>query len=252
MQTTLPSQFQGNSVWHQMDARWKLIGTVVALLLLVCIRSAPGSLFCFFLSLLILCSAQLPMRWWMDRLAGVGLFLFMVVCLLPLSMQPASWSWGYLQISQTGLALAITILFKALAATALVLLLFGTEHVETTLHAATALKAPQSVLRILLICWRYVQVMYEVVQDFRVALRMRGFRNRPSWQLYRTLSQVVGTMLILGFERAERAAQAMRCRGYQGRVVSLESFGTMRVDPWLFICLLVPSAAGIIVDLYRS
>jgi cobalt/nickel transport system permease protein len=235
-----------------MDARWKLIGVVVALLSLVCIRSVPGSLFCFFLSLLILYSAQLPMRWWMDRLAGVGLFLFMVVCLLPLSMQPTSWSWGYLHFSQTGLVWATIILFKALAATALVLLLFGTEHVETILHAATALKAPQSVLRILLICWRYVQVMYEVVQDFRVALRLRGFSNRPGWRLYRTISQIVGTMLILGFERAERAAQAMRCRAYQGRVVSLETFATKQVDWWLFIGLLVPSAAGLFADLCKS
>jgi cobalt/nickel transport system permease protein len=232
-----------------MDARWRLIGVLIALLLVVSTRSVLGSSLCFLLSLVILGSARLPLRWWLDRLAGVGLFLLMVVCLLPFSMQPATWSWEYLHISQIGLALATVILFKALAATALALLLFGTEHVETTLHAATALGTPQSVLRIMLVCWRYVQVMYEVVQDFRVALRLRGFRNRANWNLYRTISQVIGTMLVLGFERAERAAQAMRCRGYQGRIVSLESFQTKPTDMWLFLALALPGLAGICTDL---
>src|SRR5262249_37067490 len=156
------------------DACWKLVGILAALLLLVWIRTILGAILCFSISLLLLCCAHLPLRWWLDRLAGVGLFLFMVVCLLPLSMQPATWSWGYLHVSQTRLALALVILFKALAATALALLLFGTERVETTLHAATVLRAPRSILRILLVCWRYVQVMHEIVEDFRIALRLRG------------------------------------------------------------------------------
>jgi cobalt/nickel transport system permease protein len=248
MQPALPAHIHRISVWHRMDARWKLGAVLIALLLFIWIRSVPGAFLCLALNLLILCSARLPLRWWLDRFAGVGLFLLMAVCLLPFSVQPTTWSWSILHVSQNGLLLAAMILFKALAATALALLLFGTESIETTLHAASALRTPSSVLRILFICWRYVQVMYEVIQDFRIALRLRGFRNHVNLSLYRTISRVVGTMLILGFERSERAAQAMRCRGYQGHVVSLESFHTDRIDPWLFLCLILPEVVSIMVD----
>jgi cobalt/nickel transport system permease protein len=248
MQSVLPIPVFCDSPWHRMDARWKLAGVLLGLILVVGVRSPAGAAVGLGLSVGCLVSARLPWRWWLDRLAGVGLFLVLIVCLLPWHLQAEPGSWLAVRFSPAGMKLAETIFFKALAATALALLLFGTASVETTLHAAAALGTPQAILRIMMVCWRYVQVMHQVVHDFRIALRLRGFRNLPNWQTYRTISQIIGTMLVQGFERAERAAQAMRCRGYQGAIASLEEFRTHWQDPVLTLVLVFCGAAGMILD----
>ncbi len=243
MQSFLPQYVAVDSPWHRMDQRWKLVGTIIALVLLPWVGTVGGAFFAFGACLALLATTRIPLRWWMDRLLGVGAFLLLMVVLLPLSVGETTWTlWG-VGISEQGLHLAVLILLRSLAAIALALILFGTATFETTLHAATALRVPTPIIRIMLISWRYVQVMYQVIQDFRIALRLRGFHNRASWVTYRTISQVIGTMLIQGFDRAERVSQAMHCRGYQGRVASLETFRTQGTD--MLLCALLAISGGI-------
>jgi cobalt/nickel transport system permease protein len=59
---------------------------------------------------------------------------------------------------------------------------------------------------------------------------VRGFRNRANAHSYRTVGQAAGTLLLHGYERAERVSHAMRCRGFDGRFRSLAAFRTRRVD----------------------
>ena len=234
MQSVLPPSYHVDSLWHQMDARWKLEAVIIALFILPWLNSLPVALIAFLLSLLLLTTAQIPFTWWRDRLLAVGFFLLLFVVVLPFTVGQPTWEWAGIGISQQGLVLALVILFKSLAALSLTLFLIGTTTFETLLHAATKLGTPRPILRVLLITWRYVRIMYDTIEHFRIALRLRGFRNRVRWETYRTISSVVGTLLVLGFEHTERVSQAMRCRGYQGRVETLQEFRTTRRDVLLF------------------
>jgi cobalt/nickel transport system permease protein len=234
MQSVLPPSYHVDSLWHQMDARWKLVAVILALFMLPWLNSLPMALTAFLSSLLLLASAQIPFTWWRDRLLAVGLFLLLFVVVLPFTVGQLTWEWAGIGISQRGLVLALVILFKSLAALSLTLFLIGTTTFETLLHAATRLGTPRPILRVLLITWRYVRIMYDTIEHFRIALRLRGFRNRVGWETYRTISSVVGTLLVLGFEHTERVSQAMRCRGYHGRVETLQEFQTTRTDILLF------------------
>ena len=75
----------------------------------------------------------------------------------------------------------------------------------------------------------------------RIALRVRGYRNRAIAHSYRTIGHVAGTLLVRGHERAERVGQAMRCRGFDGRFRSLTAFHTTLRD--VVCCLIVVSGA---------
>lgn len=234
MQSVLPPSYHVDSLWHQMDARWKLVAIILALFIVPWLNNLPCALLGFLLSLLLLTTAQIPFAWWRDRLLAVGLFLLLFVLVLPFTVGQPTWVWAGIGISQRGLMLALVILFKSLAALSLTLFLIGTTTFETLLHAATKLGTPRPILRVLLITWRYVRIMYDTIEHFRIALRLRGFRNRVRWETYRTISSVVGTLLVLGFEHTERVSQAMRCRGYQGRVETLQEFRTTKRDVLLF------------------
>jgi energy-coupling factor transporter transmembrane protein EcfT len=91
----------------------------------------------------------------------------------------------------------------------------------------------------MVVAWRYVRVMYETVDHFRIALRLRGFRNRVHWQTYHTIANVVGTLFVLGFDHTEHVVQAMQARGYQGRIETLQHFQTTRQDVMLFMLIIL-------------
>jgi cobalt/nickel transport system permease protein len=84
----------------------------------------------------------------------------------------------------------------------------------------------------------------------RIALRVRGFRNAMTAHAYRTVGQVTGTLLVRGSDRAEHVAQAMRCRGFDGRFRTLTEFRTRPADVLMFV-LTVGVAGGLVAwDLY--
>ncbi len=237
MQSVLPPSYTGNSVWHQMDARWKLVAVIIALLTLPWLDSLLSTSLALLFSVGLLLSARIPWPWWRDRMLAAGAFLLLFVAVLPFTVGETTWTVGHLGIAQRGTMLALMVLTRSLAAMGLALFLIATTTVESLLHAATRLGVPRALLRVMLISWRYVRIMYDTVEHFRIALRLRGFRNRASWQTYGTISGVVGTMLVLGFEHTERVSQAMRCRGYQGRVETLEVFQTRIGD--VMLCFLL-------------
>ena len=77
---------------------------------------------------------------------------------------------------------------------------------------------------------------------------MTIFRSRASLHSYHTVGHVAGTLLVRGYERAERVAQAMRCRGFDGRLRSLAETRTTRVDVLFFILVAGSAVAVLLFD----
>jgi cobalt/nickel transport system permease protein len=80
-------------------------------------------------------------------------------------------------------------------------------------------------------------VLADELRRLRIALRVRGYRNRASRHSYRTAGHVAGTLLVRGYERAERVGQAMRCRGFDGQFRSLSEFTTHPLDIVAFVLI---------------
>src|SRR5262249_34976662 len=114
-----------------------------------------------------------------------------------------------------------------------------------TLKAAHALRLPGVFVQVVLLTYRYVFVVAAELGRLRVALRARGFRARANRHTYRTVGNVTGMLLVRSHERAERVAQAMRCRGFDGRFRSLTEFRTTPADVLAFV-VIAGSAAGLV------
>src|SRR5581483_9166972 len=96
-----------------------------------------------------------------------------------------------------------------------------------------------------LLAYRYAFLLADELRRLRVALRVRGFRARADRHGYRTLGHVVGAVLVRGADRADRVADAMRCRGFDGRFHTLTAFRTTAAD--VVSCLLVVAGVAALV-----
>jgi cobalt/nickel transport system permease protein len=120
--------------------------------------------------------------------------------------------------------LALRLLAKAAAILTLMLVLLATAPLEATFKAAHALRVPGLLVQLAMLTMRYTFLFGTELTRMRVALRVRGYRSRVARHSYRTIGHVAGTLLVRGYERAERVGQAMRCRGFDGRFRSLTEF----------------------------
>src|SRR5205085_10442847 len=161
------------------------------------------------------------------------------------------WEVGPLSASWHGLSVALFVAGKALTVVTLMLVLLASAPLEDTLKAAHALRVPGLLVQLAVLTYRYIFVLAGELAQLRVALRVRGYRNRANRHSYRTVGHVAGALLVRGYERAERVGQAMRCRGFTGRFHSLTAFQTTKSDVAAFV-LLVGCAVGLLVwDILR-
>jgi cobalt/nickel transport system permease protein len=232
----------------RLDPRWKLVALVPAAAAVAALRTPPAAVAALGGALLLALLGRLPPRWYLGRLGAVAAVLALFAGTLPflLSGPGLAWQWGPVRVSSYGLGAALLLVAKALALVTLMLVLLATAPLDATLKAAHALRVPGLLVHLVLLTYRYLFVVADELSRLRVALRVRGYRNRASRHSYHTVGSVAGTLLVRSAERAERVSQAMRCRGFDGYFRSLATFRTTAADVAFFV-LVVTAAAGLLV-----
>jgi cobalt/nickel transport system permease protein len=235
-----------DSPLRRVDPRWKLAGLVFFTVAAACLRHLAPAAVALGAALFLAFLGRLPARWFSARLGAAALFLSPFVVSLPLLLghREASLPLGPL-IVPYGLGVALLLALKALAVVMSMLVLLATAPLDATLKAAHALRIPGLLVQLALLTYRYLFVLGSELRRLRVAMRVRGYRNRATRHAYRTVGHVAGTLLVRGVERAERVGQAMRCRGFDGRFRSLTPFHTRARDVGAFL-LLAGAAAGLL------
>jgi cobalt/nickel transport system permease protein len=231
-----------DSPLRRLDPRWKLAALALAALAAALLRTVPASALALAGALLLALLARLPARWFLGRLGATALFVALFALPLLLDGGPA-WSWGQLHLSAHGAKVALLLCLKAAAVVTLFLVLLASAPLDATLKAAHALRVPGLVVQLALLTYRYLFLLADELARLRTALRVRGFRNRASRHAYRTVGRVAGTLLVRGYERGERVGQAMRCRGFDGRLRSLTAFHTRPADVLAFAAVVGCAAA---------
>lgn len=239
-----------NSALGHFDPRWKLAALLAAAGCVLMLRCVATAALAFGGVLLLAVLARLPWRWCLARLGIVLLVLTPFVVLLPFVQGEAepAWQVGPLRFAPVGVWLALRLLLKSFALMLLMLVLLATAPLPTTFRAAQSLRVPGLLVQLGELIYRYVFVLVGELNRLRVALRVRGYRNRPTLHCYRTIGHVTGTLLVRGYEQAERVEQAMRCRGYDGQFRTLHDFHTRRADVLGFFLIVVFAAALVIAD----
>jgi cobalt/nickel transport system permease protein len=250
---TLPVAFplRLDAPLSRIDPRWKLAGLVPAAAVAGILLTPGPALTALGGSVLMAGLACLPASWYLQRIGSLAVVLALFLIFLPFIDHGAEarWELGSMSISPRGLTLVLVFLCKAVALMSLLLAAAATAPVDVHLKALHSLRVPGVVVQITALTVRYLAVVLEEFRTMRVALRVRGYRQRASLASLRTVGYVAGTLVVRSSERAERVAQALRCRGFDGRFQSLSTFRTRPLDVFFFLAALAATAAVLAWDL---
>jgi cobalt/nickel transport system permease protein len=215
---------RGSSPLHAWDARWKLVALGVLAFVLASLDVVWTALMGIAVAVGSLLLARLPWRLVGARLAVAQVLLLPCVIILPFSFGGASVSVGALTLSQEGLRWAALFYCRALAIIALGIALVYSTPMVVLLRALQSLRLPRVLVEIALLTYRYLFTLAAEGMRMRWALVTRGFGARSFRTSYRPLANGIGMALVRSVERTERIQQAMYCRGFQGRLHTLQRF----------------------------
>jgi cobalt/nickel transport system permease protein len=235
------------SFCQRFDPRWKLAGVLTAALAIASLENGGPALAALAGSLLLVALARIPWAWYLQRLGTASAMYALFLVWLPFVREAgdSTLDLGTLTISLTGLLRLIVLSAKLAGMISLMLVLLATTPLPDVFRAARALGMPRLLVTLMLLTYRYVFLLMEEFARLRIALRVRGFRNRANLHSYRTIGQVSGTLLVRSQERSDRVGQAMRCRGFDGAFRTFTEFHAHWSDVAAF-GVIVGFAAGLV------
>jgi cobalt/nickel transport system permease protein len=190
-----------------LSKQWQVLGAALAvsLLLTLLARASYGAM--------------------ARRLIELNLFMLMLAVFLPLTTPgEAALKLGPLVWSIEGLWCAGHIALRANAILIAVMALLGSMEPAHLGFALDRLGAPEKFCHLLLFMVRYIEVIHQEYHRLRDAMRVRGFRPRCDRHTLRTFGYLIGQLLTRSLDRSERILNAMKCRGFRGRLYTLDPF----------------------------
>lgn len=186
----------------------------------------------------------------LHRLLHIEGFMIVLLVMLPLTVpgHPIV-AVGPIEASVEGLHRAVAILLKVNSAALIIAGLIGTMEPVHFGHALARLGVPQSIVHLFLFSVRYVAVFGDEMRRLHEAMRARAFRPGSNFHTWRSYGNLAGMMLVRSLARAERVDEAMRARGYVGRLPLFFDGRFGRLD--VGVGLLVFCAVAVLVSLDR-
>ncbi len=223
---------RGTSIWHQTDARVKLVLTLAYIIAVT--GTPPGTwggyvLWTAWAGLGTVLAAQPLLRVWRQSLIVVPFTL----AALTLVFRPTGRPLATLNLGVTtatlysqGVVAFISIVWRSWLSTWAVILLLRTTRVETLWAALAALRLPPALVHIFRLTYRYLFVIRDEAERMmraRAARSPRPVAGSP-WQRRRWLIEatgdMVGVLFLRSVERSTRVYQAMLSRGYRGHLIA--------------------------------
>lgn len=240
---------QSTGALGNLDPRVRIIATILFGICVVSLATSQALLVALATSISLLLMSNLPIKQTLKRMAIMDGFIFFTLAMLPFTVPGDAMFtlWGF-PASWQGVQRAIEIALTANAVILAVLTLVGTMEPVTFGHALHKLRCPETLVHLMMFTIRYIDVLREEYLRLRSAMKVRGFRPRSNWHTYRSIGYLVGMMLVRSIERSERILEAMKCRGFNGRILLLQDFRLTRTDALFAIGFLVVITALIALD----
>ena len=160
--------------------------------------------------------SRLPLAFLLNRLRYPGCFIAAVVLFLPfVAGDTVIFSFGWLTLRQEGCLSGLLIVTRFICILTVSLVLFGTASFLSTIKAMRALGLSDVIVDMMLLSYRYLEELGEMLTTMQRAMKLRGFQ--PKGLNYQTLSlmaELIGSLLVRSYERSQRVYQAMILRGY--------------------------------------
>jgi len=222
----------GKSVIHKIDPRYRVVAAALLSVIIAVLTGIEALLAAITIAGITLAAAKLNPRAVAGRLAVVAGFLFLLWLVLPVT-HPGTvfYTLGPLTLSCEGVLLATRITLKSFAILSLLIALVSTMSVATLGNALNSLGVPGKLTQLLMVSYRYIFVIEQEYQKLQRAAKIRGFQPGTNLHTYRTYAYLAGMLFVRASLRAQRVYQAMLCRGFTGRYVSLQTYGAGPRNP---------------------
>ena len=206
-----------------LDPRARVVAALAFAVAVVSLRGTPAAGAALGAALLAAVAFRVPLRSALRRLAAAQASLALLLATLPFTIPgEVLFHLGPFAASGAGVLRAATIALKANAILVGAMALLGTLDASRIGYALHWLRAPAPLVHLLLFTVRYLGLLEGELSRLRAAMRARAFRPRSDLHTWRSLGLLAGTLLLRSAARAERVMQAMRCRGFTGRLYLLD------------------------------
>jgi cobalt/nickel transport system permease protein len=225
MYLTLSPFTEGNSFIHRCDPRVKVMITLLFIVILASTQQLIVLNIGSGLALIMVWLARLPLLPLLQRMLVINLFNLLLFLVLPISIPGLSlFQVGNLSVSAAGVQQAIVISIKTNAMLLWLTALLSTIETITLAHVLQRFYLPDKLILLLLFTLRYVEVLYQEYLRLRQAMRIRAFVPRANRHTYRSFAYLIGMLLVKSLDRSERVMSAMKCRGFQGKILVFQQF----------------------------
>ena len=233
---------EGSSLLHRTDPRLKLVSALLLACVTAVLTTIPGALSSLTGALCLLFFSGLSLPQVLKRLLLVNAFIGMMWLFLPFTTPgtPLFSQFG-LSLTREGIELALLVTLKSNAILLFMITLISTTPTVTLGQALDALHVPEKLNFLLLISYRYLEVIFQEYNRLATAARVRGFVPGTSPRTYRTYGYLLAMVLVNSFDRAQRVYQAMLLRGFQGRFYALHEFHISFTD-WVIAVFMITLA----------
>ena len=225
---TLGQFFPGDSILHRLDARCKLILTLLFIFMLFVNRSAVGLAIGGVYTLIAVAVSKIPFRLFGKSLKPIipVLIFTSVLNLLFIEGGDIYFSWKFIQITeegvQTSVFMILRIIFLILGSSLLTYTtspIALTDGIESLLSPLKKLHLPVHELAMMMtIALRFIPTLIEETDKIISAQKARGADMETGGLIHRAkaLVPILIPLFVSSFRRAEELATAMECRCYRG------------------------------------
>ena len=193
-----------DSYLSRLPVRFKVVSCSVFLILIVLTPIKIRLAFVFYVLLVVslIFVSKIPLLFILKRLLRILPFMFLVAVSVPF-------------IQADGWMIFISCLTKAVLIILSLILLIQTTHFNHLLNALNSLKVPGLIIMLLSFMYRYLFVVEDEILRKKRALDSRS-AGRRDWRIMKSTANMLGSLFIHTYERAERIYLAMCARGYKG------------------------------------
>lgn len=224
------------SLLHRLDPRIKLLSLVI-LAFTYSYVSRPvllGTIVAVTLFLLAL--SRLSPSYILRKLKLPSFIILTLVITLPfVSGDIVLASLGPLSLKQEGLRSSILIGTRFFCIITTAMIIFNTSPLLDYIKSMRAMKLPWIMADMILLVFRYLQVIGDDYKRMKTSMKIRGFDgNRFNLQTLRTIAWLSGGLLVRSFERSDWIYRSMRIRGYGSKHIQGHDFQAGKTDLAVF------------------
>ncbi len=230
----------------ERDPRLRLLTALLFAIAVVSLNQLTALLLALLGAVAMTLYARLPFGRVIRQLLLLEGLMLILLLFLPFTLPGTPLAHlGPLTASQEGLLTALQIVFKANAVMLSLMALVGTLEPITLGHTLARLGMPAKLVHLLLLTVRYLDLLNLEYQRLRQAMRTRAFSPGSNLHTWRSMGWLMGMLLVRSMERSQRILQAMKCRGFDGRLYLLDNSRWKPLDS-----LYLVTACGLIAMLF--